>query len=385
MHIELNNFCLSKDFESCLKVLKDKLKHQSQINVYDSIYIPFVKTISKEEEYWNIIIPGLEYFIKLLSLSLIYKKELFPNNERVLENEDFTEDDLLFIKESFDKQYTMKTFFQKMNKLIDLSYHLYDKAIDIEFSNKRICCVYILLHNAGSLSFSTAVNMLIGQNFTKSFFTGKIYSDSSGPHGGYFETPSMFFDHDFDHYMTTILAFNNYDISKLIKLRNSLSTDCLQKRFLNLFSQCYIFETNRYRFSLEPLGENYNNYDIMKEYPTFYENPFEIYDPNDHIYVIKYLLESFDLKLTEEEMLITSTLNDNYIFLKRGLRQSILNDSYLDEKTGEENMDFSYLDNFISQSEEIEDNKINGYYIDIINEMIIDNSMKIYNILKQYI
>ena len=403
---ELNNFCLSNDFETCIEILKTKLKHQSQMDVYDSLYIPFVKTISKNEEYWNIIIPGLEYFIKLISLCLIYKNELF--NEEV----ELSEEDLSFISNSFNKQYTMRTFFGTISQIIDLPYKILfeeeqnDRLYNIRFSDKRICCIYFLLHNAGNLSFNTSVNMLLNDDFTKSFFVGKIISSNNGPHGGFFDTPSDSIDHDYDHYRTTVVAFNNYDISKLIDLRNSLPNDSLRKRFINIFSQAYIFEENRFRYE-ENLKEN-TKMNILDEYQEYLENPFEYYDDFDIIHIIKYLIEAYDInsKLSKNELNYIIKLNDNFLPLIKGLKQTYNNEQQINIEEGDRfiDMNFSYLNGYIldydyneeyihdeiEQQEKMghkysDDEKINLYYLNIIKEYINKNSMEIYTIIKQYI
>ena len=36
---ELNKFCVSNNFETCLKTLKTRLIHQNQMDIYDSLYI----------------------------------------------------------------------------------------------------------------------------------------------------------------------------------------------------------------------------------------------------------------------------------------------------------------------------------------------------------
>ena len=404
---ELNNFCISNDFENCLKVLKERLKHQSQMDVYDSLYIPFVKTLSKNEEYWNIIIPGLEYFIKLASLALIYKNELF--NEEV----ELSEEELMFISDSFNKQYTMRKFFGTISQIIDLPYKFLfvgeNIYYNLEFSNERFCCIYFLLHNAGNLSFTTSVNMLLNNDFTKSFFAGKFISSKKGPHGGYFETPSNFIDHDYSHYLSTLESFNNYDISKLITLRNSLPNDSFQKRFINIFSQAYIFEEsifkpeydfNQITYEMKkkpPLLEKIN---ILDGYQEFLEDPFKNFDNFDHIYLIKYLIESYDInsKLSKNELNNIIRLNDNFLPLIKGLRQIVENDQSLAMEE-DADLDFSYLDEIIRDynleyiHEKIEtmnvkysqDEKINKYYDVIVKEYIQNNSVEIYQILKQYI
>jgi len=61
----------------------------------------------------------------------------------------------------------------------------------------------------------------------------------------------------------------------------------------------------------------------MNECNDFYENPFKVYDTFDHMYVSKYLLNSFDLKLTSYELNILISLNDKFILLVKGLKQFI--------------------------------------------------------------
>ena len=394
---ELNIFCLSKDFENCLKILKDRLKHQNQVDIYDSLYFPFVKTISKEEKYYNIIIPGLEYFIKLLSLSLIYKKHLFPTVDETFE---FSEEDLLFIKYSMYKQYTMRTFFGTMSQILDLNYkYLFYEDMkstnlqrynNIIFSHNRISCVYALLHNAGSLSFSTSANMLLNDNFGKAFLSFKLYNNKGGAHGGSFKNPSDFLDHDLGHYEMVIQSYDIFDFSKLIKFKKNLPNNCIQRHFLDVFAHTFIFEDNL------PARDK-SNINILDFYQMFYENPFKSHDRYDHIYIIKYFLEAYDLneRMKKEEFNIVKHLNDNFILLIKSLKQYSTN-----EGSRIYNFDFSYLNHlFLYNIEDIEkfkntdkyyqtldiNNLMNEYYYSNITRIIDENSMKIYNIIKRYI
>ena len=171
---ELYKFCHSNNFETCLKTLKERLNHQNQMDVYDSLYIPFVKTLTNKDNYEDIIINGLEYFIKLLSFCLVYKEDLFPGKNQEGE---FTNDDLDFIRDCINDKYTMKSFINTMYNITDI---LGNKKMDyikekIFFSSKRISCIYILLHNAGELSFTTSINMLLNEDFAKCFISAKIF------------------------------------------------------------------------------------------------------------------------------------------------------------------------------------------------------------------
>ena len=362
----LYDFCCSKDFETCLNILKERLKHQNQMDVYDSLYIPFVKTLSVEDNYEDIIIPELEYFIKLLSLSLIYKEELFPGKNQ---GDEFTDDNLDFISKSFDKQYTMKSFFITMYNINDFQYHENDDQIEyITFSRKRISCIYILLHNAGNLSFTTSIDMLLNEDFAKCFMSIKIYVTESGPHNGMFKNSSKFLIHDYGHYETVQYNFDFYDLSKLIKLRKELPMLSLQNRFLNIFAQSYIFETDYYKNKV---------HDIMYYYDEFSKNPFEFYDLYDHIYIIKYLLESYDLKLSSEELKIISNLNDNYLDLKKDLKKY----DDLRYKDPFPSFDLSIED----QNKHFEHSHLMTVLYDKAKNDIETNSMEIYQILKQYI
>ena len=197
-----------------------------------------------------------------------------------------------------------------------------------------------------------------------------------------------------------------YDISKLIDLRNSLPNDSLRKRFINIFSQAYIFEENRFRYE-ENLKEN-TKMNILDEYQEYLENPFEYYDDFDIIHIIKYLIEAYDInsKLSKNELNYIIKLNDNFLPLIKGLKQTYNNEQQINIEEGDRfiDMNFSYLNGYIldydyneeyihdeiEQQEKMghkysDDEKINLYYLNIIKEYINKNSMEIYTIIKQYI
>ena len=140
-------------------------------------------------------------------------------------------------------------------------------------------------------------------------------------------------------------------------MRKNLPILSLQNRFLNLFAHTYIFEVEYYSDSSN----------IMDSYNDFYKCPFNSYDLFDYMYLCKYLLESYDLNLSQEELQMVNNLNDNYLILNKNLRQYTVYTI--------ENANLKY-DNEMDEIDELYEKT---------SENIKINSMKIYNIIKQYI
>ena len=112
----------------------------------------------------------------------------------------------------------------------------------------------------------------------------------------------------------------------------------------------------------------------------------------DRSYIIKYLLDSYDLNLTGNELNIVNKLNDKFPLLLKGLSQTNLNFgiktihnynfSYLFDLFRDDSFSHLFEKPFLNEKGKSE---YNLEVSEILRNYIDNNLVEIYNIIKQYI
>lgn len=360
--LQLQLFCLSNDFDECIMNLKNKITKKSQMETYDSIYDDFVRNNSLEDFNEDVIIPNLHIMIRLMIFCQIYRKQLFPG---IFEDFEPTPDQL----EKFEMLFNITNF--SVSSFIDTSSILCSIYDDEYFTNgvklpkKRFCFPYILLHKAGNLSFESLSNMIFEGQYSKLPISFKFMNDNTGPHGGFFEFPFMFFDHDYDHFCSTIKNIGSYDIDPILNLFRETVKGTLKRRFVEIFSHIMFFENRR----------TLNNPNIFRLFSKLGKLIINIFDKNDVDYVFKYIIESNNLdSYCNVEELRTQFLiyKHEYDRLKFFLKEIILDDMNLDrygtaikyEKySGIISIDSPVTHSTVNEKLETEANRINDNFL----------------------
>lgn len=334
-------FCKSTSFDECVQILKTKLSKKIQVEHYDFIYDRFVSETNLENFDVNLVIPGLENVIELMILSQIYKHQLFP--KYVLEFE-ITDDQRDEIQKYLSiENFSIKSFMETSAKLCAIFDDLLSggRKYGINISNfptNRFCFPYILLHKAGNLSFGSVVSMLFeNPTYSKLPISFKFYNDLIGPHGGFFEKPYMFFDHDTDHIKETLSNIANYNVNAIISKLHTLQKGTFERRFIEIYLHVIFFEERLYReINYRETGDAIDYTDCVEIYTYNNINPFErfyeikqilidTFDLYDMCYIFKYLFESYDLnQYTDNLELLTINFiafNEKYNKIRHLLKE----------------------------------------------------------------
>lgn len=330
---KLNIFCMSSDFDECINILKKKLKKTSQMETYDCIYDSFIQNNVLAEWNADVIIPNLNIMVKLMVFSQVYRQKIFPGQFEDLE---ITDEQMNFFK------FTLQTIDFSFNSFMHTSAKLCaiydDDGYNIgifDLPTKKFCFPYVLLHKAGNLSFESLSGMLFeNETYSKLPVSFKFVNDNTGPHGGYFAHPFMFFDHDYDHMTMTIDNIKKYDISIITNLFKNSIKGTLKRRFIEMFANIVIFENiplNRWTTKIvESMDDPFDFFD------DFDDLLIKIFDKNDVDYVFKYLLESNDINEYSKDAVVRYIEYKNkYDKIKFLLKEIINDDMFLDMNRNE--------------------------------------------------
>lgn len=370
---ELISFCKTNNFDDAIIILRKKLTKKYQMNQYDLIYTEFIENNSLDSFNVNTIIPGLKNVIKLMVFSQIYKHLLY-NTEVSINAKILT----LLLKCYKKYEFSVKSFLDISAFLCQIYDDNPSGVIKFELPTNRFCFPYVLIHKAGNLNFYDLSNMLFNPEFTKLPIAFKLFFDNTGPHGGYFVTPFMFFEHDFGHMEITLSNIARYDINKII---NYLSNDnSFRSKCLKIYFIVIIFERAEIIYNNNNVVYKYDNLDPLVEFNDLGDIILLSFDFNDIIWVFKYLFSSTDITDYSDDYL---SLIDNYnkftleydnILIK--LRESIS-----DQLNGEFNPE-KYTD-LIGSSKMKNEDDIKDYIQDISKikstEFINDNLKVLFN------
>ena len=314
-------YCRSENKDECIITLKDKLKKINQVEEYDLIYNNFVDTSSLGEYSQLSEIKDLNRPIHLMIFCQIYRHLLFP--EHFSNFTSISEGRMEWLLSLFDKEYCSLSFVFVSGQLCNLydnqsiqlndDYHVqyynnkelilslkypHSPEIDIPsffLPKNRFCFPYILLHKASNLSFESMASLLVyDPRISKIPIGFKFYIDiKSGPHGGKYDTPQLFFDHDEDHFRSVIRNILYYNINDIWKLIKTIRLGTAFRKFIDVYIHMFLFENDP---PYKSKSVNVNIFDNFNKYSLNLVNNFDQYDQG---YVIKYLMSANDINDNE--------------------------------------------------------------------------------------
>lgn len=331
IEFELFNFCDETSFAKCLECLRNKLTKNSQIDDYDYIYDSFIDENNMENFNSKTIIPGLESKVKLMIFCRIYDYALFPGKILQREISDYRMNQIVQL---LDMQFSFDSFISAGT----LVSNLYNDASFFEDENalpkNRLCFPYILIHKAGQLSF-TSMNRLLFENpnYTKIPLSLLILNSKNGPHKNIFSTSESFYYHDTEHLRIVLDNISKFDFEKIRRISKLYPKKTIKRSIIDIYIHTYVFE-RQYQIpkyftknSIYYEDENKNgihydgndeddvdeddeddeevieNLDIFENFSEKFMDIHKIFEPNDAVYVFKYLLSSEDLNKDLSEFL----------------------------------------------------------------------------------
>ena len=349
-------FCRSNNISECIIYLKQKLRKDNQIDMYDSIYNSFVNSLDglNDERYNSFeIIDGLDIPIYMMIFCQVYRHLLFPLK---FPHETRLNDDLLkWLVNLFDKRYSTLSLILVSKQLINL-YHevkftkeeieyVFNQAsidkiypqnaildtlmvgspnIYMNYDNKtlpknRFCFFYIMMGNSSNLSFDSLNKLLFDDDrITKIPIGFKFYTDKKGPHGGNYK-PFNFFEHDEIHSTTITMNISHVNFQAIRDKLKSLVPNTLIYRIFVIFFHSSIFEELRQeiikyddeflnKFCLYVSVFTYSNVNILDDFEEKFVRIPENIDTADMRFVFEYLVNSYDVsEKTDSELIIRYT------------------------------------------------------------------------------
>ena len=315
-------YCRSENKDECIITLKDKLKKINQVDEYDLIYNNFVDITPFEEYTYLSLIENLNRPIHLMIFCQIYRHLLFP--EHFNEFTPITEERMEWILSLFDRQYGVLSFifisYQLVNiygksfkdgetiffnrkredhfspenrqTLIDLTidFSPFIEFFGYDFFGNRFSFPYILLGNASNLSFESMTTLLVcDERFTKIPVGFKFYIDdnTNGPHGNYYNTPETFFEHDLEHFTTTLNNIRDYNINDIWRQMKIIRVGTAFRKVMDVYIFMYIFEHFDRTTEI--------NRNVFDDFEKKLLKVIDKLDDSDHGYLFKYLMSANDI------------------------------------------------------------------------------------------
>lgn len=317
----LNLYCGEIEKDRCMDFLKQSLKKDSQVNYYNYIYDSFTANNSLEEHYDKIIIPGLDRVIKLLILSMIFRNVLFPN---LNDNIDYESNDEIigYLNQEY---FSIEDFIHtcKMISLIFYKKEIFSIEKQPSFPKNRFCVPYILIHKAGNLSFESLSSMLFESSYSKIPISFKLFSDSNGPHDGRYKNQCDFFRHDLLHMNTTLINISRFK-NNITETLNSLNKGTFKRRVIEIFIIAKTFENTK--------DLSFTDLDMFDDLLDFINIVLKTFDIFDIPYVLKYLVDSYDLP--NKEIIVFNFMNfktnyDKFLYIPRDILKAFGEGDYV--------------------------------------------------------
>lgn len=313
-------FCEKDNLELCLSVLRNKLKKENQMSMYDNIYDIFIQDKIPEQFDENMTIKNLNQIVKLIVLSRIYKSQLYPKlaeeelislkektNEQIRKS--YCDNEILdfkrinfYIEILNDTNYSFRKLIYTILKIfINDRNEVFNKLTYFEqYSNypkNHFCFPYILIHNACNLGFESLSNMLFGnRKYTKLPLGLKLFCENTGPHSGIHNTPYRFFSHDLSHINHVLRNISISNMEIIFDFLKHLPKLTFERRVIDIYLISIYFE-NVIEYIISLKAPKNNDYDISN--PFIHMHMFEeiifSFSDNDVKHVFYYLFTSTDI------------------------------------------------------------------------------------------
>lgn len=302
-----------------LHIMRNFLKLNSQLDMYNIIYDDFIRNTPEYDEMTPI--PKLNIMLKFFCYVVILREHIFDNdkNYETIPCEKIEEisslilnnDDEISTFEFINKCYYLLTCIQPIEDFVkELIRGAYKNGEPITLENKikissKTSVKYFycpLIENAGLLSFSEVNKVLLlserERGYSKIPICFKVGKLKRSPHGNGFLYPRAMFLHDISHSTGIIFYITHYGFKKLNEIYDSISHDneTLLKKLFNVIVWAFFFEVSDKTIEGSEINLEETVIDDM-----FFSNYYKSIDffynisEDDINYVCSYLLKAKDL------------------------------------------------------------------------------------------